>query len=66
MEEILQAQLSSLGLGDVSIPDLSQEQINLANTTAEEVPTELLFVPLPLKGRFIKGLSNVQSLALRQ
>ena len=62
IEKKIQTLLTSLGSGNVSIPDLSEEQIKLANTTAEELPLDQLFAPLPLSARFMKGLSNVKGL----
>jgi len=51
---------------DLVVPQLTNEQVEIAKTPAAEIPISKLFFPVPLAARMTQGgVSNVKELVLR-
>ena len=51
---------------DLVVPPLTNEQVEIAETPATEIPVSKLFYPIPLAARMTQGgVTNVKELVLR-
>ena len=54
--------VQNLGIPDLVVPELSQEEQKLLETPVDELPENLLFAPIPLEARIVEGVESIQQL----
>jgi len=50
---------------DVVVQPMTNEELELAETPANEIPVSKLFFPVPLEARMTQGVTNLKDFVLR-